>query len=368
MACADRHHFLVCATRRAGWILFFVILLSTSSAYAADPFEQEWQELAPGVWVGIRPDSPRTPVLGNTTLVVSSEGAVVFDGGAAPLASERVVQKVRQLGDAPVTHVIVSHWHGDHDYGIFRILEAFPDAQVISHPYTRANLDRNTLDDSFITEYIPKVRERVASRIYSTGEPMSEADLARFQDLLDHAELIDQQMKSAKLTWPNLTFTDSMTIWSGEREIRLLHLGNANTAGDVVLYLPREKLLATGDMMVMPTPYGFGSYPDAWANTLRRLKQLEHVALIPGHGPVQRDDAYLDLLIETMDSISAQMADLVAEGLDQEAAAAKLDFSTVQQRFTGGDAFLDRLFDIWFKTPIAKAAWKEARGESPEIE
>lgn len=132
-----------------GWLCSAFWLFAGTSLAAetvgpgsSDPFTQEWQELAPDVWVGIRPDSPRTPVLGNTTLVVSPEGVVVFDGGAAPLASERVVQKVRELGDAPVTHIIVSHWHGDHDYGIFRILEAFPAAQVLSHPCTRHNLDK----------------------------------------------------------------------------------------------------------------------------------------------------------------------------------------------------------------------------------
>ncbi len=344
------------------------VAVEPGPAVQPDPFMQEWQELAKGVWVGIRPDSTRTPVLGNTTLVVSSEGVVVFDGGGAPLASERVLQKVRSLGDAPVTHIVVSHWHGDHDFGIFRILEAFPGAQVISHPYTRAKLGKNTQDDSFLTDYIPKIRERIAAKAYSTGEPMREADIARYQDVLDHAVLIDQQQKTSKLTWPGLTFTQDLTIWSGKREIRLMHLGNANTAGDVIMYLPVEKIIASGDMVVSPTPYGFGSYPRAWAGTLRQLKQLEHVALIPGHGEVQGDDLYLDLLIEAMDTVATQMAALVTQGLDAETAAARLDFSAVQQRFTGGDVFLDRLFDIWFKTPIAMAAWKELMGQDPELE
>ena len=333
----------------------------------ANPFELTWNEIAPGVWTGIRADSIRQPVLGNTTLVLSGEGVVVFDGGGVPLASEQVVAKVRELGDRPVTHIVVSHWHGDHDYGIFRILEAFPQAQVISHPYTRANLGKNSVDGTFLTEYIPKIRERVAARKYTSGEPISEADVARYQDILDNATLIDEQMKESILTYPNITFEDNLTLWSGDREIRLLHLGNSNTAGDVIMYLPAEKIIATGDIDVAPTPYGFGSYPTEWAESMRKLKDIEHVALVPGHGDIQRDDAYLDLLIETMDLVSAQMKSLVAEGLDLEAARAKMDFSPVQERFTHGDAFLDRLFDIWFKTPITEAAWKEAMGQDPEL-
>jgi glyoxylase-like metal-dependent hydrolase (beta-lactamase superfamily II) len=269
-----------------------------------------------------------------------------------------------------VTHIIVSHWHGDHDFGIFRILEAFPQAEVISHPYTRANLDRNTNenDDSFMTDYIPKIRERVAAKAYSTGEPISDADVARYQDILDNAELIDQQTKTPTFTYPDLTFEDQLTLWSGDREIRLLHLGRSNTAGDVIMYLPVEKIIATGDIVVSPTPYGFGSYPADWAASLRKLKNLDHVAVVPGHGEVMRDDRYIDLLIETMELIALQMDALVLEGLDAEAAAARMDFSAVQARFTEADPFLDRLFDIWFKTPISQAAWRVANGLDPEIE
>jgi glyoxylase-like metal-dependent hydrolase (beta-lactamase superfamily II) len=354
--------------RSASMCALLLVALMCCHDASASSFDMTWEEVAPGVWTGIRADSTRTPVLGNTTLVVSAEGVVVFDGGGAPLQSDQVVAKVRELGKQPVTHIIVSHWHGDHDYGIFRILEAFPQAQVISHPYTRATLDKNSVDDTFLTDYIPKIRERVAARTYSTGLPMADADVARYQDILDNAALIDQQQKASKLSYPDITFEDKLTIWSGDREIRLLHLGLSNTAGDVILYLPREKIIATGDIDVAPTPYGFGSYPGEWAKSLRELKLLDHVALIPGHGEIQRDDAYLDLLIETMELVTRQMDNLVAGGLDLEAARAKMDFSSVQDRFTHGDAFLDRLFDIWFKTPITEAAWKVAREQDPELE
>ena len=353
--------------RSASMCAFLLLALLCCQDASASPFDLTWEEVAPGVWTGIRADSTRTPVLGNTTLVVSAQGVVVFDGGGAPLQSEQVVAKVRELGQQPVTHIVVSHWHGDHDYGIFRILDAFPQAEVISHPYTRAKLDHNSVDDTFMTDYIPKIRERVAARTYSTGLPMSEADVMRYQDILDNAMLIDQQQKASKLSYPDITFEDKLTIWSGDRQIHLLHLGRSNTAGDVIMHLPTEKIVATGDVDVAPTPYGFGSYPGEWAQSLRKLKLLDHVLLVPGHGDVQRDDAYLDLLIETMDLVSTQMDSLVAQGLDLEAAQAKMDFSAVQNRFTHNDVFLDHLFDIWFKTPITEAAWKVASGKDPEL-
>ncbi len=103
-----------------------------------------------------------------------------------------------------------------------------------------------------MTDYIPKIRERVAARTYSTGLPMSDADVMRYQDILDNAGLIDQQQKASKLSYPDITFEDKLTIWSGDREIRLIHLGRSNTAGDVIMYLPTEKIIATGDIDARP--------------------------------------------------------------------------------------------------------------------
>jgi glyoxylase-like metal-dependent hydrolase (beta-lactamase superfamily II) len=357
---------IACSAALRAPVLSVLLMLASGSA-AANPFELSWKELAPGVWTGQRPDSPRTPVLGNTTLVISDEGAVVFDGGGAPLASEQVVAKVRELTNQPVTHVIVSHWHGDHDYGIFRILEAFPRAQVLSHPYTRENLAKNSVSEDFLTGYIPTLRERIASKTYSNGQTIEDKDIGRYQDIIDNAELIEQQQRSSILTYPTMTFTDQVTLWSGGREIQLLHLGLSNTAGDVIMYLPKEKIVATGDIVVLPTPYGFGSYPTAWAQSIRELKGLDYDLLVPGHGEPQTDDAYLDLLIETFETVAAQMAALVAQGVGLEEAKGRMDFTKVQARFTGGDSFLDRLFEIWFKTPISEAAWKVASGQSPEI-
>ena len=109
-----------------------------NSAYADEgPFSIEFEELATGVWLGIRPDSPRFPVMGNTIFVISEDGVVVFDGGGMPIMADKVIGKIRSLTDKPVTHVITSHWHGDHNFGVFRFAEEFPPVPFIAHEFTR---------------------------------------------------------------------------------------------------------------------------------------------------------------------------------------------------------------------------------------
>jgi glyoxylase-like metal-dependent hydrolase (beta-lactamase superfamily II) len=348
------------------WLLFAV----ACRLEAGDPFEQACSELAAGVWACVREDSPRTPVLGNTVFVVSDEGVVVFDGGGAPLAAERVIAKIRSLTPQPVTHVVISHWHGDHSLGIYRYVEEFPGVEIVAHPYTRDHLVLNDLESNrdYIENYVPTLRERIAARTYSNGKPMGDAAAAYYQDIIDWAPLIGEQVEKSRLTEPTRVFGDELILRPGGREIRILHLGRANTAGDVVLYLPAERILASGDMVVWPTPYGFGSHVGEWSATLRRLKALEHDLIVPGHGIIQRNDDYVDLLIETLESIEAQMKAIVARGVPQEEAVKQLDFSGIEKRFTGGEEFLGRLFEIWFATPIAEAAFKSVSGQDPELQ
>ena len=133
------------------------------------------------------------------------------------------------------------------------------------------------------------------------------------------------------------------------------------------MWLPQERILASGDMVVWPVPYGHGGRPKEWAQTLKKLAAMDFALLIPGHGDVQTKRDYLELLAATLESVSSQMSLFVAQGMDQAAAKAALDLSPFEVQFTGGDEFLAARFDEWFTDPIGTAAWLIAGGQDPEI-
>ena len=352
-------------------ILLAMFFLPCGIAHAQaepDPLQQTFTELAPGVWLGNRPDSTRLPVTPNTTFVIGDEGVVVFDGGNLPLVADRVIAKVRELTDRPVTHVIISHWHMDHVLGVSRYREAFPAVQVIAHPYTRELIHR------YLGQRDQEMRDTVSSNapgieglLNEKGDPLDAPTAAWFRDFIEYADLLEDQYRNFVAAYPDTTFEGTLRIHSGNREIRILHIGTGNTPGDLVLWLPEEKILASGDIVVWPTPYGHGGRPREWAQTLRSLMAMDFAVLVPGHGEVLRDRAYPALMAETLDSVATQMDALVAEGLSQEDARKQLDLSTFEQRFTGGDAFLGDRFREWFADPIADAAWLIATGKDPEI-
>ena len=94
-------------------------------------------------------------------------------------------------------------------------------------------------------------------------------------------------MTPARVTLPTMTFDHRLVIHRGGREIHLLFLGRAHTAGDVVAYIPSERVVATGDLMHGLLPYMGDGFPDEWPATLRALEALEFDRVIPGHGSIQ---------------------------------------------------------------------------------
>lgn len=338
-------------------------------AYAQENlFSFEFEEIADNVWVGVRADSPRFPVMGNTTFVISDEGVVVFDGGGVSAMADQIIDKVRSLTTVPVTHVVISHWHGDHNFGVHRFAEEFPDVQFIAHRFTRdvMNSPRIAYIDSSKT-LIERNREMfetaVATGKRPDGSAVTKSDQKVYALILQDADLIHAEYQRIRVTPPNVIMDDELIIKSGDRVIELRHLGHANTAGDIVMWLPEERIVATGDIVVLPTPYAFNVSPRAWAETLRNLKRLDYKIMVPGHGPIQRDTSYVDLVIEAADSIADQRDALLAEGMSTDDIGAALDFSAFDDRFMGGDSYLQDYYDSWFEKPFRAAAIKALTGE-----
>src|SRR5437868_8708382 len=153
-------------------VVFVLAQIAFIGAAQANPFEYNWQELAPGVWAGIRQDPFELPQEGNSGFVVTDQGVVVFDAGGSPAMGESIVTKVRSVTDQPITHVVISHWHGDHMRGLQSIRTAFPKAAIITHPHTR--------------EFIVSTQERWLKRRVSMVPNIHkalDAALAKDQDL-----------------------------------------------------------------------------------------------------------------------------------------------------------------------------------------
>lgn len=348
----------------------FVLALTPVRAAESGLFQLNWTEEAPGIWVGNRADALRYPVESNSVIVLGPDGALVFDGGGFPKQGEQVLAKLKSLTGKPLLYVVISHWHGDHNRGIWPLLDAYPDAQVVGTTFTRdamtgAPLQKITKSEKEggAKDFADAVAAGLKNNQAPDGSPLlGDAERAYWErfitDNVEHRGEIDHM----RITPPTLVFDDALDLDVGGRNVRLLHFGPGNTMGDAVMFVPDARFAAAGDLIVEPVPYGFNAYPAAWAEALRMLKALGATVIVPGHGAIQHDTVYVDLLIETLDGVAKQVTDLVVAGKSDKDIAAAVDFSAVETRFTKDDPLKTRFFSLFFKKPIVPAAIHVAKG------
>lgn len=343
--------------RPARWSAIVLALLALPAGADGTAWDLEVVPLKPDVYLLQRPEPLRQPVEGNALVIVNERDVVVFEGGGMPVAADNAIRLIRGITSKPVSHLINSHWHGDHNLGNQVYRAEFPGITIIGHPATRAAMLGPPM--KYVTEFDqdvgPTIREWTALR--EKGE-LSE----RRARLLDDLNLLVRDAARIRVTAADLTVADGLVLHRGSREIHVRHLGRGNTEGDLVLWLPQERILATGDLVVHPIPYGFGSFPREWIDTLGRLSEFDFELLVPGHGDVQRDLAYVELLRTMLTALRQQAADALAAGLDLEATRARLDFSAFTTRFPQ-DETGQILFKAWWASPIGRSLWLEAAGK-----
>ena len=225
----------------------------------------EHVEVAPGVHVFTTGPDGYVPN-GNSVVIVDPDGVLVFDTFTRPSTAKSLVAEIRKLTRAPVRTVVNSHWHPDHWFGNQTILDAFPGAEVIASEETR----------------------RLLLTTAGTWKPRFESALKKKPtDPLERGFL--EEAVTVKLRFPTVTYGDQLVLYRGGREIRLMSMvGDAR--GTTVLYLPAQKLLATGDVLSGPVPY-FTPPLGQHARSLRTLRALEPAIIVPGHGPVRKEPA-----------------------------------------------------------------------------
>jgi len=354
------------------FVLFTVLIFSFAlpGAVNANPFVYNWQQLGPGIWAGIRQDPFELPQEGNSVFVVTDQGVVVFDAGGSPAMGESIVAKVRSVTDKPITHVIISHWHGDHMRGLQAIKTAFPQAQIFTHPHSRDFIVAT--QDKWLkrrVSMVPNIRKSVDAAFGKnqdlSGRPLIDEEKAWLQKGLTITDELDHENNRTTYVIPEVTFDDHLNLYLGGREIRFLHPGNAHTAGDIIMWLPQEKIVATGDIVTAPIPLMPSAYMNEYGDVLRQLKALGFSTLVPGHGEIEKDAQYVDLLIDTIETVSTQMKSLIAQGVPEDKAVISIDFSSVEKRFTHGDPFLKNRFQDYVSSralPQAAYAAQTAKG------
>jgi glyoxylase-like metal-dependent hydrolase (beta-lactamase superfamily II) len=138
-------------------------------------------------------------------------------------------------------------------------------------------------------------------------------------------------------TPPNITLETKMTLFQvvagGSREIQLHHFGRAHTGGDVMIYLPQDKIVFTGDMMLPGLAYMGDGHVDEWPATLDGLLTLDFDTWLPGHGPVMRSKETIGHFQGYLRDLWSKTSQMHSDGVSFEHAAQQIDMTNHSQNF-----------------------------------
>lgn len=193
------------------------------------------------------------------------------------------------------------------------------------------------------------------------GEPMDTSERTAYAADVRLAEQFFAEVPKSEIVLPTISVEGGLTLDRGGREIRILRLGRGHTAGDIAVYLPKENILITGDLVVAPIPLigSDQSHIADWAPALEKLLALKAATIVPGHGPVMRDDRYVRTMLRLVTAIRERTAAAVARGQSVEQAAKSVDLSDLRQEMAGEDRVLRTLFRMYVWNPGVAAAYRE---------
>jgi cyclase len=337
------------------------------------PKERDYriEDLAPGVFAFVNPETSGPIPSGNVTVVVGDDGALVVDSGRFPTLARRMVADIRRKTDKPVRYLVHTHWHLDHMVGDGEFAAAFPKLTFVATDFTRRKMLEKQV--AYLRDiekndggYVQQIEALLAKGKRDDGTPIPEDSKTYFSNMLRDVKLEMADLSGAGVVEPGVTFDRKLTVHLGRREVRILFLGSGNTAGDTVVHVPDARVVATGDLLVAPTPYGYGCHPGQWIGTLDRLMAIDAAAVVPGHGPVMRDWEYAKKVRAVLGAIRTQVAAAVAQGADLEETRKRVNVESFQKAFAGDSYARNRAFRDYFVADAVTRAWQEAKGTMDE--
>jgi glyoxylase-like metal-dependent hydrolase (beta-lactamase superfamily II) len=194
------------------------------------------------------------------------------------------------------------------------------------------------------------------------GGPMDEEERTTYASDIKIAERYMAENPGVEIVLPTITLEDRLTLHRGDRVIDVRYLGRGHTSGDIVVHLPKEGIVIAGDLVIWPVPYVGNpqSHPGEWSATLEKLMALNPTTIVPGHGPVMHDNAYLKLMSRLFASMQQQVEAAVARGETLEQARKNVNLDEFQKLFAGDSRIRKSIFSNYIKGSGVAAAFSDA--------
>ena len=272
-------------------------------------------------------------VMSNAVIIEGDRDVLVVDSHVSPGGAWALREELKAITPKPIRWVVNSHFHFDHSHGnqIYG-----PEVEIIGHDFARAQMVAGKSMDSpalrFFLGGLPATVKGLEDRL---AKATDEKERATIQSQLDVQRSFLEGTNAVTPTPPTMTLDRTMTLYRGSREIRLMFLGRGHTGGDVVVYLPKERIVATGDLLIEDRSYMGDAFFTDWIATIETLKGLDFETVLPGHGRAFTGKAKLEHWQAYLRDFWTQAQKFHAAGVPWDEAAKQVDLRGQAANYPG---------------------------------
>jgi cyclase len=262
------------------------------------------EKVADGVFAALA--KPQALTNSNAAIFVLDRDVLVVDAHSKPSAAAALIAQIKkEVTEKPVRYLVNSHFHWDHTQGDTAYKTAGAKIDIIASDATKqlmTQLQRDRLKESL--DSVPGLIDTVRSRL---SRATTAQDRDRYNELLRQLTAYQEEMKSYPLELPTLTFAKTHVIKDRSGELQLAFNGKAHTAGDVQVFSPSKKVVATGDAIIGFLPNLNDGYPRPWPKTIDAVGAWKFDHIIAGHGAVQHGRTRMSQFRNYIEDLTARV-------------------------------------------------------------
>jgi cyclase len=289
---------------RAGW--------ARAQAQTASANLFTIEKVAEGVFAALA--KPQALTNCNAAIFILDRDVLVVDAHSKPSAAAALLAQIKkEVTEKPVRYLVNSHFHWDHTQGDTAYKTATANVEIITSDVTKqlmTQLQRDRLKESL--ESVPGLIDAVRSRL---ARATTAQEREWCNDQLRQLAAYQEEMKSYPLELPTVTFAKTHLIKDRSGELHLAFNGKAHTAGDVQVFSPSKKVVATGDAIIGFLPNLNDGFPRPWPKTIDTVGTWKFDHIIAGHGPVQHGRARMGQFRNYIEDLTARVERAKSAGM-----------------------------------------------------
>ncbi len=251
----------------------------------------------------------------NTSTVILSPGYLtVVESQTDEFMATELIKTIRsEISRLPIKYLINTHFHLDHILGTKAFVKENPGIVIITHDLTAKIMKQKAQADK--DQFAAGLMQKSISTRKQAQQEKNKEKRSELSAAANDIEKYSKDLSASTVTFPTLTFGDSLTIWDNRLHIELRFLGGGHTQGDIILLIPEEKFLITGDLVHDYEPLFWDADIDSWLSVLDKIKAMDFDYFVGGHGDVHKGKEIIDFWKEYIEEVKGKTIKAIGEGI-----------------------------------------------------